>query len=458
MPSSTIQNVPEWAKVYVARYAHRAYYLSDETAANPYVFISPGSGGELLEAIVVEGRVDYINIISGGTGFSDVVPPILTVVAVDGTGYGATASCTVVDGIIATVTVDTTGADYQVPPNVVIQAPGSGATAHTHLTGGAVTSIDVDSGGSGYQVAPLVQILGGLGTGATAHAHITGDNVTSIDVDTGGSGYNAAPVLFTAYGGTIIAPQNANELAGIAALATRGVGNTTITNAYDFADGLITEDGLAGMPVALTNKINTKGAAAFVTARALIGKKSNYLDSATALAQTLTASTGATFLARLLAELEDKNYRSERASMDSALGVGVELAKQAVTDAESLRKAGLFAREYLQYTYELTHKLFIEGEEIGVFKLEIFGNALRMLTGSMQTSTQDVNSASGLMQAVGVAATATGIYSALNQAGLFTVGTASAAEIASSAAAFAAAEAGTDVIGGIIAAAGAAAI
>ena len=104
------------------------------------------------------------------------------------------------------------------------------------------------------------------------------------------------------------------------------------------------------------------------------------------------------------------------------MGRGGELAKGAVTDAETLRKAGFYAREYLQSTYELTHKLFIEGEEIDIFRLEIFGNMLRAITGSMQTSTQDVNNASGLMQAVGVASSVAGIYSALSQAGLFKMG------------------------------------
>jgi hypothetical protein len=180
------------------------------------------------------------------------------------------------------------------------------------------------------------------------------------------------------------------------------------------------------MPAALLAKLTTKQGAAAVAALALIGKRSSFLDTSTPLAQTLAATSGAVFLARLTTRVDNANYRNERASIDSALGIGPELAKQAVTDAETLRKSGFFAREYLQYTYELNNKLFIEGQEINVFRKEIFGNCLRALTGSMQTTTQDATGASGLMQAVGMATTAIGIYSALNQAGLFAMSAAAA--------------------------------
>ncbi len=426
MPNQTIQNVPEWAKPGVTAYVQRAWYMSQQGLEIPEVFISAGSGA-IGKAQISGGGLVGIEVVQGGTGYLDATPPSVELVSVGGTGFGATATCTVVGGVVTSFTVTAAGSDYDYWPQVAINTPGSGAKAHAHLTGDAVSSITVDAGGAGYTAVPAISILGGSGVGATAHAHLTLDAVTSIDIDNGGSGYGVAAITFAAYGGTIIAPQNANELAGIAALAAHGTGgNLTVDGAYDLADDIISEANLTGLPAPIKSKINLKGAAADAAILLLIGKSSSFLGTDPLLALTLTASSGTTIRNRLLARLENINYHNERASMDSALGMGPELAKQAVTDAETLRKAGFFGREYLQYTYELTNKLFTEGQEINIYKLEIFGNALRALTGSMSTSTQDMNSASGLMQAVGLASTAVGIYSALNAAGLFTMSTAAA--------------------------------
>jgi hypothetical protein len=420
MPNQTIQNVPTWAQGNVVDYASRAWALSQEDALVPFVLITAGRGATATAVIDPDlGTVIGININDIGEYYSEAPTVLLT--NLDGTGFDATAECTINgSGSIETMTVLTPGSGYTVAPKVEFAPIGSGATATAVLSGDSVDHITVDEPGYGYNIEPTVIIYGGHGVGATAHSHLTSTTVTSIDVDTGGSGYHIAVTNFAVYGGTIIAPQNSTELAALAALAARGTsGNLTVTGAYNLADDIITEDKLSGLPSALLTTMNAAGVAAYISARALIGKKSSFLDSAMPLAQTLTSTTGATYLARLMNRLEHNNYRSERVSQDSAIGIGPELAKQAVTDAETLRKAGLYAREYLQSTYELTHKLFIEGQEIEIFKLEIFGNCLRALTGSMSTTSQDVHNTSGLMQAVGVASSVAGLYNALSQAGLF---------------------------------------
>jgi hypothetical protein len=70
---------------------------------------------------------------------------------------------------------------------------GSGATATATVVGGVVTAVTPGAGGSGYETAPEVRIYGGGGRIATAHAVLTGDAVTSYVVDDGGSGYTGAP-------------------------------------------------------------------------------------------------------------------------------------------------------------------------------------------------------------------------------------------------------------------------
>ena len=175
--------------------------------------------------------------------------------------------------------------------------------------------------------------------------------------------------------------------------------------------------GLAGLPATLTSTMNGKSTSSFLTIQALIGKKSFYIgDPRNPLAQDLTIDTASTYQGRLNAKLEDDNYRLERANQDAALGLGIELAKQSAINAETLRMAGLYMREYNQGTYELASKLFVEQEEFNVFKLEIFGNCLRAMTGSQQTTTSQDNQASGFMQAVGATTAVVGLYNVLSTA------------------------------------------
>jgi hypothetical protein len=113
----------------------------------------------------------------------------------------------------------------------------------------------------------------------------------------------------------------------------------------------------------------------------------------------------ALFNARVSAALYNDNYKKGRVFRDHAMAYGVEMGKHPAIDAESLRKAGLAVREYLQNNYVLNHKLFIEQEEVNVAKIEIFGNCLRALTGSQQTTTSTDPKANPVMAAVGGAIT-----------------------------------------------------
>jgi hypothetical protein len=66
------------------------------------------------------------------------------------------------------------------------------ATASATVTNGSVTSITVTNGGYGYLAAPQVVIIG-AGSEATAEATINDGIVTSITVTNGGSGYSPVP-------------------------------------------------------------------------------------------------------------------------------------------------------------------------------------------------------------------------------------------------------------------------
>ena len=75
-------------------------------------------------------------------------------------GGGATASCTVANGVITSVTVLTggTGYDPSNPPSVMFVGgyPTTTATATVTISGGAITHVTLSNGGAGYQATPTV--------------------------------------------------------------------------------------------------------------------------------------------------------------------------------------------------------------------------------------------------------------------------------------------------------------
>lgn len=214
-----------------------------------------------------------------------------------------------------------------------------------------------------------------------------------------------------AYGGSIVAVQPQNEADGIQALAIRGAGgDAVISKATAFIEDVIQGNRLAGTKQEFIDAlalVTGNSTTDFASVSSRIGKKARYVGDpdSTFLAQTLAAAYPALFNARISAAIYADNYSKERVFLDHALAYGVEMGKHPVIDAETLRKAGLANREYLQNSYVLNHKLFIEQQEMTVANLEIFGNMLRALTGSQQTTISDDPKSNRLMGAVGGAMT-----------------------------------------------------
>jgi hypothetical protein len=212
---------------------------------------------------------------------------------------------------------------------------------------------------------------------------------------------------FVAYAGAIVASQTQNEADGIAALAARGAGgDSVITKATAFLRDSINGVYLPGTEsefVAALALVTSNSTSDFASVSSRIGKKARYVGDpdSTFLAQALAAGYPATFNARISAAIYADNYSKERVFLDHALSYGVEMGKHPAIDAETLRKAGLANRDYLQNSYILNHKLFIEQQEMAVANLEIFGNMLRALTGSQQTTTSTDPKGNKVMSAVG---------------------------------------------------------
>jgi hypothetical protein len=66
-------------------------------------------------------------------------------------GFGASATATVVDGVVTGIAVNNSGQGYVAPPKVQILGNGSGAEAIvTSVGNGSIGAITVTNGGSGY--------------------------------------------------------------------------------------------------------------------------------------------------------------------------------------------------------------------------------------------------------------------------------------------------------------------
>jgi hypothetical protein len=208
------------------------------------------------------------------------------------------------------------------------------------------------------------------------------------------------------YTGDVTAAQPQDEVDGIAGLANRGrYGDQVITKAIAYEDDVINGGFLPGTKAAFLAAlalVTGNSTTDFASVNSRIGRKPLFVGDSDSsfLAQTLVAGTPAIYNARMSAMIYADNFRKERDIQDRGLSYGVEMGKHAAIDAEALRRAGLYQREYLQGTYELSHRLFVEGQEIAVANLELMGNAIRALTGSQQTTSQ-TQEGNKLMSAVG---------------------------------------------------------
>ena len=132
-------------------------------------------------------QISKVTVVNGGTGYQTAPTIVFTPTA---GGGGATAVCTVKDGIIQEAIITSTGAGYSQAPTV---------TAETDK----LTDIIVNSFGNNYLTTPTVTITGG---GASTQASVTattnnnGVNRILIDTDADndplrGDGYTSVPTV-----------------------------------------------------------------------------------------------------------------------------------------------------------------------------------------------------------------------------------------------------------------------
>ena len=151
-----------------------------------------GGSGAVLEAVM--GVANYIGdpgadqvvsvkIVNPGHNYS--TPPTIIFTPVSG-GSGATATCTVLNGKIDTVTVTVNGSGYTVKPTMSVATD-------------RVTKITVSQWGRGYNLAvpPTITLSGGGSSNqATGTAVLSNTGISSITIgNSGGSGYTSTPTV-----------------------------------------------------------------------------------------------------------------------------------------------------------------------------------------------------------------------------------------------------------------------
>ena len=97
--------------------------------------------------------------------------------------FTSTSSAFDHNGVVSSVTIQSSGTGYVSAPSVAILGDGAGATATATIAAGGVNSVTITNGGEGYSYA-LVSFSGGSGSGAIATASLeTSDVPNPINID-----------------------------------------------------------------------------------------------------------------------------------------------------------------------------------------------------------------------------------------------------------------------------------
>lgn len=193
----------------------------------------------------------------------------------------------------------------------------------------------------------------------------------------------------------LIVTQAVEEAEGITKLNNRGRnGNITVSKAKTLVTDVIEGDYLAGTKAEfqdVLSDVNTKSDGAFTTDVSPKLGATLYLigdPSPDNLAQSMTSGTSQRYRDRIVDRAYADNYGVERKHQHDALYPGKDYAIQDIYDAEAVRRAGLYQREYEQAKLDDAYRAQMEYTANKIRAEEVFGNALRSLVGSQQAHTE----------------------------------------------------------------------
>jgi hypothetical protein len=228
-------------------------------------------------------------------------------------------------------------------------------------------------------------------------------------------GMMQSPGNFTAYGGETYAQQDANELAGIAALALRGSTGAVIEangKAYlrDLYDGL---------------KINVNPkVAAYYQAKidALLEEfddqvmpqiQSQFVFAYGGSDHNVAEARAAKMMMHKIIELAKAfydDYVKERSFQHQGLAHATPYGLQCIRDGEMLRQAGAYEREYAQANYNDAWSVWSEAQIIPIRNLDIAGNAIKTILSTTRSQTTQYHKPSTMTQIAGLAVAGMSLY------------------------------------------------
>lgn len=147
-------------------------------------------GSGTLASFNLSMGLDSLTVQTGGSGY--VVPPVVSISIPPSFGMAAQARAVLTNDAVTSFVVEKAGYGYISIPSVSLST-GANATAVAYLTETTVDTITVNNQGSGYTVAVVTISGGGATVNATATANIVAGQIVSIDVDTAGAGYTGTP-------------------------------------------------------------------------------------------------------------------------------------------------------------------------------------------------------------------------------------------------------------------------
>jgi hypothetical protein len=225
-----------------------------------------------------------------------------------------------------------------------------------------------------------------------------------------------SPGNFTAYPDPTYAAQNANELAGIAALALRGFAGATVEidgKSYlrDLYDGLL---------------INTNSKIAALYAKRIEALLEEFDDQVMPTIQhqhvfsfggsdhnIAEARAAKMMMAKIneIAKMFYDDYIAERQLQHQGVAHATPYGLQCIRDAEMLRQAGAYEREYAQGALQDAWDYYNEVQILPVRNLDIAGNAIKTILSTTRTQTTQYHKPSTLSQIAGFAIAGLSLYS-----------------------------------------------
>ena len=202
-------------------------------------------------------------------------------------------------------------------------------------------------------------------------------------------------VAYIPYDGETISPQAQDEIDAITFMASRGRDGDPVMNEAIILMELIlngefllgTRQAFIDMWADVQGPITTE----IDTLKGLLGDQTLYhVGSPMAEDRTSAeiASYATTILNRIERRLYRQNYDVERDLQSVATGSATMVGGHGVIDAELLRMAGLHQREYDQAVLHDLYRIWQEGIEGEIKRLDILGNCIRALVGTQVATTE----------------------------------------------------------------------